>query len=104
MLGGDPWASQRSGFNFIYVAPCLCVNQWVGLCMAMVGRDHRSGLPGMGIGGGVGAFEKIGSGEERGCCGRLCVRKSHWFDSRARNYLRGKSSGMVCKPGKEGIG
>lgn len=57
MLGGDPKASQRSGFNFIYVAPCLCVNQCVGLCMAMAGSDHRSGLPGMGIGVGVVACE-----------------------------------------------
>jgi hypothetical protein len=104
MLGGDPWASQCSGFNFIYVAPRLYVNQWVGLCMAMVGRDHRLGLPGMRIGGGVVAFEKFGSGEEHGWCGRCCVRKSHWFDSRAWSCFRDMSSGMVRKPGEEAIG
>jgi hypothetical protein len=44
MCGGDPWACHRDGLSFKYVVPCLWVNQCVGWCIGMVGRDQRSDL------------------------------------------------------------
>ena len=53
MCGGAPWACHRSGLSFKYVVPCLWVNQCVGWCMGMVGRDQRSDLWGIRIRSGV---------------------------------------------------
>jgi hypothetical protein len=44
MCGGDPWACHRVGLSFKYVVPCLWVNQCVGWCIGMAGRDQRSDL------------------------------------------------------------
>ena len=75
MWGGDPWASHQSGLSFKFVVPCLWVNQCVGWCMGMVGKDQRSDLWGI----------RIWSG---GCVGGAMRRLTLWVNMGYRCLAR----------------